>query len=128
MKQAHAETPASVSQALFDVNVVGVLHTLKHAVMAFEKRGGGTIAFTSSIAALCGSKVAAATNEFGLPSGSHIAYCATKRAVDCIAENAHGTYHASGVNVYGLNVCEFLSEMGGRLGFIEAEEQVMLAW
>ena len=116
-KTGLTETDDKELQSLFDINVVGAAETLKYAVLAFEKRGGGTIAFSSSIAAFCGDVCRMVVNSLGVPRGSGIGYMATKAALDMVAEGAHGAYHDKGVKVYNLNIAEFASEMGTRLGF-----------
>jgi len=103
-------------QSLFDISVIGRIQTLKYAAMAFERRGGGTIAFTSSVGGFCGYTCHMAMNAFGLPRGNAIVYTAAQTALDNIAEGAHAAYHDKGVRVYNLNLGEFTSEMADRLG------------
>lgn len=106
-------------RSVFDINVVGVLETLRHSVTAFEKRGGGTIVFSSSVAAWCGNACHEAMTKGGAPKGHGMAYMASKASVDMIADMAHGTYMDQGVKVYNFNIAQFASEMGSRCGFEE---------
>merc|ERR1712224_532817 len=102
---------------LFDINVTGAAETLKYAVKVFESQGGGTIAFSSSVAAFCGQTMRRVMNAIGLPRGNAISYCATKAALDMIATGAAGAYGDEGIKVYNFNIGEFATEMGSRLGF-----------
>lgn len=115
--EALVDTSDTSLQSLFNTNVLGAVETLKYAVEAFERRGGGTIAFSSSVAAFCGEECRMWMDSHGIPSSSAIAYCASKSAIDMVAEGAHGAYHDKGVKVYNLNIGQFASEMGDRLGF-----------
>eukprot|EP00658_Telonema_sp_P-2_P048669 TRINITY_DN37009_c0_g1_i1.p1 TRINITY_DN37009_c0_g1~~TRINITY_DN37009_c0_g1_i1.p1 ORF type:complete len:275 (+),score=81.12 TRINITY_DN37009_c0_g1_i1:253-1077(+) len=119
LRCGHAEVPSSTLQQICDVNVVGAMETLRRAVIAFRKRGGGTIAFSSSIAALDSGASQAAMNALGVPAGSSIAYSATKAAVDMIASSAAGSYAEEGINVYNFNIGVFKTDMAGRLGLEE---------
>lgn len=99
---------------LSEINIVGSMYTIKYGVKALKARGGGTFAFSSSIAAL----VPAGLNytAIGLPEGSLIPYSASKMAMDRMAMDLAGSAYA-GINVYNLNIGCFDSEMGSRLGF-----------
>lgn len=119
LKEALVDQDDKSLQELFNINVVGAMETLKYAVSAFERRGGGTIAFSSSVAAWCGYTCRTAINSMGVPRGSGIGYISTKAALDMIAEGAHGAYADKGIKVYNLNIGEFHSEMGDRLGFTQ---------
>merc|ERR1712070_31988 len=90
--------------SLFQINVVGQVETLKYAVKSFNKRGGGTIAFSSSIAAFCGDVCRAVAVKMGVPRGHGIAYMASKSALDMIASGAAGAYGDQNINVYNLNI------------------------
>jgi NAD(P)-dependent dehydrogenase (short-subunit alcohol dehydrogenase family) len=102
-------------QMVCDINIVGAIQTLKNAVKVFEKRGGGTIAFTSSILAFYGHAQQAATSS-GMAPGSVIPYTTSKAAVDMLAEAAHGSYGEQGIKVYNFNIAHYESEMAARLG------------
>jgi len=117
MHQSHTDSSDSQMKQLFDINVTGAAETLKYAVKVFQAQGGGTIAFSSSIAAFCGITMRRLMNTMGIPRGSAISYCATKAALDMIATGAAGAYGDDGVKVYNLNLGEFATEMGTRLGF-----------
>jgi len=119
LKEALVDQGDASLHTLFSINVIGAVETLKYAVKAFELRGGGTIAFSSSVVSFCGDACGMGMNAFGIPRGSGIAYMSTKAALDMVAEGAHGAYHDQGVKVYNFNIGEFASEMGSRLGFEE---------
>lgn len=109
---------------VFNINVLGQTLTLKYAVEVFNERGGGTITFSSSIAALLGrtfyQNIARAVPEvFDQMRGSMIPYFASKAAVDMIAEQAHASYGDQNISVYNFNLAAFASEMGDRLGLKE---------
>lgn len=102
-------------QAVFDINSVGAVHTLKHAVKAFEKKKGGTIAFSSSILSNFGEHQKI-LSSFGGPPGNLLTYTASKAAVDMIVEAAHGSFADQGVKVFNLNIGMFWSEIQERVG------------
>lgn len=108
------DTPDAALQGLMNTNVVGTMQTLKYAIKAFEQRGGGTIAFSSSILAFCGD---VCTSALGALGSTLLPYVTSKAAIDMMAEAAHGSYSAQGVRVYNLNIGVFQSEMASRAGF-----------
>jgi NAD(P)-dependent dehydrogenase (short-subunit alcohol dehydrogenase family) len=112
------EQDPSNEKFVFDVNVAGAtISTLRCAVRAFKKHGGGTIVFSSSLAALLNS------NSIVAAGSNFIAYAASKAAIDAVVRFAHGAYATDNIRVYGLNIAVFASEMsarapGGAMGIV----------
>ncbi|CAE8586059.1 unnamed protein product, partial [Polarella glacialis] len=116
----HADTEDGMLAAVFSINTTAQAITLKYAVRSFEKRGkgGGTIVFTSSVASFCNPLMLSQLAEQPTSQrGSFIAYFASKSALDMIASAAHAAYFEQNIRVYNLNLAQFKSEMGQRLGF-----------
>jgi len=107
------ETEDEEFSKLMHLNVAAVLAQLKHAVLSFRKRGsGGTFVATSSVAALMNQTGYMALGGMaGKLNSSAIGYCTSKSAVDAIVRGGAGSYAAEGINVYGLNLGAFESEM-----------------
>lgn len=74
------------TQAIFDINVTGVLNTVHPAITAMRPRRQGQIAIMSSLAGFR-----------GLPSAP--AYCASKAAVRSYGEGLRGALRGDGVGV-----------------------------
>jgi short-subunit dehydrogenase len=86
MGEGKTETPQQVRR-LFDTNLLGVLNTIDPLIPRMIKRGRGSIALMSSLAAFRGWP--------GAP-----AYCASKAAVKSYGEGLRGALSATGVNVH----------------------------
>ncbi len=74
---------------MIDINLTGVMKTVREAVPALKKRGGGAIVILSSVAGL-----------FGVPSAA--AYCSTKAAVLGLTRSMAFDFGPSGVRVNAL--------------------------
>lgn len=87
---AISEIPVKVVTALFDTNVFGPLAFTQRIVAGMTKRGHGKVIFVSSIA--------------GLITGAFTgAYCASKHALESIAEAMHLELAAQGIQVAVIN-------------------------
>jgi len=115
-KVALHETDDDALQELFDINVVGTLFTLKYALQTFLRQGGGTIAFSGSIASFVPADLHF-TQFPGFKQGSTITYHATKQAIDRIAMEAWSAYRDDNIRVYNFNIGAFSTELGDRVGF-----------
>lgn len=81
-----------------DINVKGVYHGLRAAIMVMEPQGGGTIINISSGAA-----------NSALEGWSH--YCASKIAAKKLTECAHKEYGHLGIRVVGLSPGTVIGDM-----------------
>jgi len=98
-----------ISQNLM-INSAGAIHTLRSAVQAFRKRGGGAIVFTSSIFAHQNYKSQAAMAAAGFGGGGALAYNAAKAAIDTVSRNA-GQFAGENMRSYSLQIGAFDTEM-----------------
>ena len=71
---------------IFDINVLGVLHAMKHEIRAMLKSGGGSIVNTSSVA-----------GSVGMPGAS--VYVASKHAVNGLSKSAALEYAKQGIRI-----------------------------
>jgi NAD(P)-dependent dehydrogenase (short-subunit alcohol dehydrogenase family) len=84
------EIPLERVRSVFDVNVFATLALTQGFVKQMAKRGHGRVIFVSSIA--------------GLASGAYLgAYCASKHALEAIAEAMHFELAPHGIQVATLN-------------------------
>jgi NAD(P)-dependent dehydrogenase (short-subunit alcohol dehydrogenase family) len=113
MKLPFESMPDEEMANVYNINVVGAMYTLKQSVLAFQKRGSGTIAFSSSIAGCTNKLVHAAVAGMGLP-GTGIIYMSSKVAMDGVIEGAIGSYGDKNISVYGLNIAEYSTDMRAR--------------
>ncbi len=77
---------ASSLEALVSTNLFGVAYCLEELIPLMKKRGGGTIAVLSSIAADRGMNISTA-------------YCASKAAVSSLCEGLRGTLRKHGIRL-----------------------------
>jgi len=98
-----------ISQNLM-INTAGAIHTLRSAVPAFRKRGGGAIVFTSSIFAHQNYKSQAAMAAAGFAGGGALVYNAAKAAIDAVNRNA-GQFASENIRSYSLQIGAFDTEM-----------------
>jgi NAD(P)-dependent dehydrogenase (short-subunit alcohol dehydrogenase family) len=98
---------------VFDVNVLGVLLSLKHQIPAMLKSGGGSIVNTSSIAGRVGM-------------GGVSVYVASKHAVEGITKSVALEYARQGVRVNAVAPAAIETEMWDRFtgGQQEASEHM----
>lgn len=94
----------------FRINTIGAIFTLRSAVNAFRKRGGGTIVFSSSIMASVNYKSATALAAKGFGGASFLAYSAAKTAVDAVSRNA-GQFAGENIKSFSLQIATYDSEM-----------------
>lgn len=95
------ETPVEEAEALFDVNVLGMIRTLRHVVPGMRRRGEGAVVHMSSGSALK-----------ALPMNT--VYSATKSAVASLAEGLRMELEGTGVTVH----CVY--PVGTETDFLEA--------
>ena len=91
-----AAIPDEEIQKIININIMGYLYTLKYAVPAFRARGGGAIAFTSSVGAIVPRHMALADEAGGGMIKKIIPYGTTKAANDYIARLASAFTGACG--------------------------------
>ncbi|EOD25461.1 short chain dehydrogenase [Emiliania huxleyi CCMP1516] len=94
------------------VNLIGSgLLTLKYALPALKRRGGGAVVFTSSIAAYFNKVTGAAYEQMTAINA------ASKAGLDSIANVGAGAFARHGIRLYSLNLALYESEMSlGTLG------------
>jgi len=114
------DAAGDISKTL-DINVKGQVYTLRHAVKAFKKRGGGGIAFSSSIASLGNYKYQTELAK-GFPGAPMLVYALSKYSLDGIVRLA-GAYHDENIRAYGLRIAIFESEM--TLNFVDDMNTIM---
>lgn len=84
------EIPLDLVRGVFEVNVFATLALTQGIVKQMVKRGQGRVIFVSSIA--------------GLLSGAYLgAYCASKHALEAIAESLHNELAPHGIQVATIN-------------------------
>jgi NAD(P)-dependent dehydrogenase (short-subunit alcohol dehydrogenase family) len=86
----------------FDINVWGVLNSMKHEIAAMLKTGGGAIVNTSSVA-----------GRIGLPKAS--IYVATKHAVEGLTKAAAVEFANQGIRVNAVAPGTIETEMIDRM-------------
>jgi NAD(P)-dependent dehydrogenase (short-subunit alcohol dehydrogenase family) len=96
----------------FDINVWGVLSSMKHEIAAMLKNGGGAIVNTSSIA-----------GRIGLAQAS--IYVATKHAVEGLTKAVAVEYAKQGVRVNGVAPGSIATDMVDRM---KGKEGEVLNW
>ena len=100
----------------FDINVWGVLNSMKHEIAAMLKTGGGAIVNTSSVA-----------GHIGLPQAS--LYMATKHAVEGLTKAVALEFAMQGIRVNsvapGTIATDMVDRMVGKAG--DATELVIVA-
>jgi NAD(P)-dependent dehydrogenase (short-subunit alcohol dehydrogenase family) len=100
---------------VFDVNVWGVLASMKHEIPAMLKGGGGAIINTSSVA-----------GHIGMPGAS--VYVASKHAVEGLTKTAALEYAKQGIRVTALAPAVILTDMFERFaGGAESEQGKAMA-
>lgn len=106
-------TPHDILKQLVDVNLTSAISTLKHAIIAFRKGGGGTILFSSSVGSLFNQRLAeiAQSQSDEDTFSQMIPYTSTKAALDHVVKLAAGIYARENIKVIGLNYGAFQSEM-----------------
>jgi NAD(P)-dependent dehydrogenase (short-subunit alcohol dehydrogenase family) len=92
----------------FDINVWGVLCSMKHEIPAMLKNGGGAIVNTSSVAA-----------HIGISQGS--IYVASKHAVEGLSKAAALEFAKQGIRVNVVAPGSIETEMVGRMAGKEGE-------
>jgi len=95
---------------LFDINVWGVLASMKHEIPAMLKTGGGAIINTSSVA-----------GHIGLPGAS--VYIATKHAVEGLTKTAALEFAKQGIRVTAVAPAAIETDMVDRFVGGEGSEQ-----
>jgi NAD(P)-dependent dehydrogenase (short-subunit alcohol dehydrogenase family) len=95
------QTPENY-QTIFDINVKGVLLSMKHEAAAMLRNGGGSIVNTSSIA-----------GRIGLPGAG--VYVASKHAVDGLSKSAALEFAKKGIRVNTVSPGTIQTEMIGRM-------------
>jgi NAD(P)-dependent dehydrogenase (short-subunit alcohol dehydrogenase family) len=108
-----AQTPEHY-QSVFDINVKGVLLSMKHEAVAMLRSGGGSIVNTSSIAA-----------RIGLPGGG--VYAASKHAVDGLSKSAALEFAKKGIRVNTVSPGTIQTEMIARM-LGEGESEAKKWW
>jgi NAD(P)-dependent dehydrogenase (short-subunit alcohol dehydrogenase family) len=108
-----AQTPEHY-QSVFDINVKGVLLSMKHEVTAMLRNGGGSIVNTSSIA-----------GRIGLPGGG--VYAASKHAVDGLSKSAALEFAKNGIRVNTVSPGTIQTDMIGRM-LGEGESEAKKWW
>jgi len=93
---------------IININIMGYLYTLKHAVKAFRARGGGAIAFTSSVGAIIPRHMA--VGDEGMIK-KIIPYGTTKAANDYIARIAASYTGSDNIRSYGILPAAFETVM-----------------
>jgi NAD(P)-dependent dehydrogenase (short-subunit alcohol dehydrogenase family) len=101
-------------QSVFDINVKGVLLSMKHEAAAMLRNGGGSIVNTSSIAA-----------RIGLPGGG--VYAASKHAVDGLSKSTALEFAKKGIRVNTVSPGTIQTEMIGRM-LGEGESEAKKWW
>ncbi len=99
-------------QSVFDINVKGVLLSMKHEVAAMLRNGGGSIVNTSSIA-----------GQIGL-AGAGV-YVASKHAVNGLSKSAALEFAKKGIRVNTVSPGTIQTEMIGRM---ERPRKLLLRW
>ena len=99
-----------------DVNLAGVLKTIKYAIPKLRTGGGGTVFVASSMSScLNGRRMFQGNQMLGSDQFSmFIPYAATKAACDHVVRLCSGAYKKDKIDVIGLNYCSFKSEMMDR--------------
>ena len=97
---------------VMDINVLGVMNSMKYEIPAMMKNGGGSIVNTASVASM-----------IGMPGMS--VYCASKYAVIGLTKCAAVEFGQHGVRVNAVSPAAIKTEMYDRFtgGTPEAEEQ-----
>jgi NAD(P)-dependent dehydrogenase (short-subunit alcohol dehydrogenase family) len=109
------ETTAEAYRHIFDVNVLGVLLSMKYEVPAMLRTGGGAVVNTSSVAGHIG--MAGATT-----------YVASKHAVEGLTKSAALEYAKRGVRVNAVAPAAIVTDMIDRfVGGEETEQGKQLA-
>lgn len=109
------DADAAESQRVFDINVMGVLYSLKHEAAAMLKTGGGAIVNTSSIA-----------GQIGFMGAS--VYTASKHAVDGLTRTAALEWAKAGIRVNSVAPGAIQSEMTDRaFGDGESDQKKFIA-
>ncbi len=103
------ETDAADFQRVFDINVWGVLSSMKHEIPAMIESGGGAIINTSSIAGHVGMAGAAT-------------YIASKHAVEGLTKTAALEYATAGIRVNAVAPGGIATDMIDRFAGEEGSE------
>jgi NAD(P)-dependent dehydrogenase (short-subunit alcohol dehydrogenase family) len=101
-------------QSVFDINVKGVLLSMKHEAAAMLRNGGGSIVNTSSIA-----------GQIGLAGGG--VYVASKHAVNGLSKSAALEFAKKGIRVNTVSPGTIQTEMIGRM-IGEGESEAKKWW
>jgi len=94
-------------QQVIEVNLLGSLYFLKYAVPALKRRGGGVIAFNSSM-------IAAVSGSFVSKMGGSTVYAASKAGVDHLVRSTF-YYQDDGIRIYGVLPAVFKTAMATEL-------------
>lgn len=105
------EWPEEFMFRMFNINLLGAMRTMKYASLAFERRGGGVIAFCSSTAA----STTPHRSLYSPPTGSILPYSTTKVGMDWISHQAAGAYANANVRSYSLQLGSFESEAADQI-------------
>jgi len=100
------ETSIEDARQVFNVNVIGVLITLREGVKALRKAGGGAIVTISSP----GGTLPIAETSRSTPTPFGLTYCPSKSAVDQIARSAAGLVKEN-IRVYNVSPFVFRTDM-----------------
>lgn len=112
------EWDMKMMKQIFEINVIGVWLSLKHALPSFRKRRGGAFIIVSSLASSVKSDV------FGFSSSDAmsfaIPYLTTKGAIDSFARVVAPLYLPENIRVYnmkpGTYPSEIINRQAGHLG------------
>jgi len=104
------EKPAEEIVNNLMINTCGAIFTLRSAVPALKKRGGGAVVFTSSIFAHQNYKSQAVMAANGFGGGGALVYNAAKAAIDTVSRNV-GQFTGDGIRSYSLQIGAFDTEM-----------------
>ena len=96
---------------VININIMGYMYTLKYAVKAFRARGGGAIAFTSSVGAILPRHMAVGDEAGGGLIKKVIPYGVSKAANDYIARAASSYTESDNIRSYGILPAAFETVM-----------------
>jgi len=88
---------------LFNINVLAAIHLIKYAVPVFQRNGGGTFAFNSSLAGALGADIGRN------PTGLHL-YAVTKAALNQLVRMM-AFYEKDNIRTFGILPAVFSTAM-----------------
>lgn len=107
--------PDDELSSVADVNIGGVLRTIKYALPQLKKNGGTILVASSMSSCLNGRRILGGNQQLKSDQFSmFIPYATTKAACDHIVRLCAGVYEPDKIDVIGLNYCSFASEMMDR--------------